>query len=296
MMKQAGWYFVGVVKNSSTMFPKRHLQTMPMSQRGDTATFTATRNGVTMLAHVWNDPGKPGKARKALISTFGTSTPAEPSMRRRKRKRDDGTWEDYFKSVPRSELVKTYFTYAGAIDRHNRVRMDGIRMERTLEFKEWHRRVITSLLGLIATDAFYALRLEQGDDLELEDFMENLAKSMIFNHLPGCPPGQLAEGMELRHRAQSDEEIAGVMLQALDHIETVKSSGGIPMTCKHNINSVTRLPGNENKKKATLTCAVCKIQSANFYCVDCSAGPHKKPVAICGPVTGRQCLSIHCAT
>ena len=296
MMKVAGWYFVGLVKQSSAMYPKRHLQTMQMGQRGNVATFTATRSGVTMLAHVWNDPGKPGKPRKSLISTFGTSTAAEASQRRRKRKRDDGTWEDYFKPVPRSELVKTYFTYAGAIDRHNRVRMDGIRMERTLEFKEWHRRVVTSLLGYVATDAFYGMKLEQGDDLQLDEFMEELAKSMIFNHLPGCPPDQLAEGMELRHREQADKEIADVMLRALDHLDSVNSSGDQAIACKHNISSVTRLPGNENKKKATLTCAVCKIQGANFYCVDCSAGQHTKTVAICGPVTGRQCLSIHCAT
>ncbi len=42
------------------------------TQRGSTV---LVKSGVQMMAHVWNDPGKPGKPRKALISepTCGTT-------------------------------------------------------------------------------------------------------------------------------------------------------------------------------------------------------------------------------
>ena len=64
--------------------------------------------------------------------------------------------------------------------------MDGIRLEQTMEFKQWHLCCLTSLLGFMATDAFYAMQLEQGP-IELDEFMESLTKSLIFNMYPGRP-------------------------------------------------------------------------------------------------------------
>jgi hypothetical protein len=42
-------------------------------------------------------------------------------------------------------LVKWYFDHAGAIDRHNRKRMDGWRLELTHEFKVWWKRINVAL-------------------------------------------------------------------------------------------------------------------------------------------------------
>ena len=291
-----GIFFVGLLKTASTMYPKRHLQTMPMAERGDTATFTATKDRVTMIAHVWNDPGKEGKPRKSLISTFGTTLPAEPVRRPRKRKRADGTWEDWFREVKRTELVSTYFTYAGAIDRHNRVRMDGVRMERTLEFKSWHNRVISSVLGIIATDAFYAMRMEQGD-LELDVFMEKLASEMIFNQLPGRPDQDPDRPRRAAAEEPPGDELGSMLLGAINAAERgVSRPEATNQVCHHNILMIKDLPKYKDKSKATLTCVVCKAQTANFYCSDCSRGVHGKIVAVCGLATGKQCTPIHCAT
>jgi hypothetical protein len=298
-LKKHGIYFVGLVKNASKHYPKRHLQTMAMAERGDTATFTATRDRVHMIAHVWNDPGKPGKPRKALISTFGTTLPAEPVERPRKRKHEDGTWENWIRCVKRTELVKTYFTYAGAIDRHNRIRMDGVRMERTLEYKHWHNRVISSILGIIATDAFLAMRHEHpgNADLVLDEFMEKLSSQLIWNKLEGCPDDEPERPRRAAAEASLDSALGMELLGALNNIEQAKSAKGSSVSaCKHNIYSLICLPKYEGKSKATLTCAVCKEQSANFYCHSCSAGPHQKILALCGPTTKKQCMSEHCAT
>ena len=64
--------------------------------------------------------------------------------------------------------------------------MDGIRLELTMEFKQWHLHCLTSLLGFIKTDAFYAMQVEQGS-IELDEFMESLTESLIFNMYPGRP-------------------------------------------------------------------------------------------------------------
>ena len=291
-----GIYFVGLVKTSTSMYPKRHLQTMPMAERGDTATFSATKDRVTMLAHVWNDPGKPGKPRKCLVSTFGTTLDAEPIERPRKRKREDGTWEDWKRSVKCTQLVRTYFKYAGAIDRHNRVRMDGIRMERTLEFKTWWCRVISSILGIIATDAFYAMRIDDAD-LQLDSFMELLASQMIFNTLDGSPLYQMAAQTRSAISEAAAASTSSELMDAIDKLrQAVVATDNSQVTCKHNIHQLRELEKYQGKTKVQLTCAVCKHVSATLYCADCSGGAHQKIVPLCGPATKKQCLSIHCAT
>ena len=295
-LRKHGIYFVGLVKGSSLLYPKRHLQTMPMAERGDTATFTATKDRVTMIAHVWNDPGKPKKPRKALISTFGTTLEADPVERPRKRRREDGTWEDYIKTVKRTKLVKTYFKYAGAIDRHNRVRMDGVRMERTLEFKRWWCRVVSSVLGIIATDAFYAMRM--GDpDLQLDAFMERLASEMIWNTFDGAPFRDGAPQTRSSDEQQESNLIGSALMSAADALrQAIQVTDMSQATCKHKIGQLRDLEKYQGKTKVQLTCAVCRAVSATLYCTNCSGGAHNKLLCLCGPGTKKQCLSIHCAT
>ena len=69
----------GLVKASSKMFLKKHLQTCAMGARGDTKTFTGVKDSVQLMAHVWNNPGKPGKQQKSLVLTCGTTTAGAPA-------------------------------------------------------------------------------------------------------------------------------------------------------------------------------------------------------------------------
>ena len=241
-LKKAGFYFLGNLKGASKLFPKRHLQTMPMQTRGQTATFTAQKDGVGLIAHVWNDPGKPGKKRKTFISTYGTSTSVADAKRPRKRRTGDGTWEQYYLQVPRTQIVKDYMTYAGCIDRHNRVRMDGIRLERTMEFKQWHLRCLTSLLGFVATDAFYAMRLEQGP-LELDEFMESLTESLIFNMYPGRPETTMDLQEQFNPLFQAAEHVANSGVTQPDEVETdVQRRERLMASCQHTILQLRLLP------------------------------------------------------
>jgi len=74
--------------------------------------------------------------------------------------------------------------------------MDCIHMEQVLEFKVWSLQVISSILGIIATDCYYAYSdwYEHDEEVQLDVFMEDLAKEMIWNtlHWQGCPDSQAA--------------------------------------------------------------------------------------------------------
>ena len=158
-----------------------------MAQRCYTKTATVTKDGVKVIAHVWNDPGKEGKPRKALVSTMGTSLSDNPAERPRKCKSEEmGVWETVVKYIKRTRLVRHYFRWTGAIDHHNCKQMDGLRMELTHEFQVWWKRIFTSFLAVVIVDAMACFELEQGEVDQL-DFYEALAKEMIWNKLEGAP-------------------------------------------------------------------------------------------------------------
>ena len=297
---KVGLFFTGIVKTCSKFFPKKWCKEVPMAERGDTMTATATKDGVKIIAHVWNDPGKEGKPRKALVSTMGTTLEADPAVRPRKRKSDlMGVWETVMKSVKRTALVKHYFKWAGAIDRHNRKRMDGLRMELTHEFKVWWKRIFTSFLAVIIVDALAAFVMEQGEVDQLE-FYEELAKEMIWNDLEGVPvkekPRKYGCGVS-RQNWQSGKYL---------RLRPKKAAGGAPadsdadeekpIVCNHHIQPLKSLPAYANAKNARLNCRVCGKNQATLYCVSCLQNPHGQILSLCSPGVSSSCLSLHCQT
>jgi len=111
---------------------------------------------------------------------------AAPAKRPRKMQNPDGTWSDTYRVVPRSKLVEHYFSYAGAINRHNRQRMDSLRIEHTLEFKQWWLRCNTSFIGVVVVDAVNAWNFEQEFLPDAEAYAK-LATELIWNGARGAP-------------------------------------------------------------------------------------------------------------
>ena len=91
-----------------------------------------------------------------------------------------GVWSTVSKFIKRTKLVKHYFDWAGAINLHNRKRMDGLRLELCLEFKVWWKRIITSFLAVIIVNAYCCFYLEHGEMDQLQ-FYNELALEMIHN-------------------------------------------------------------------------------------------------------------------
>ena len=295
-----GLYFTGLVKNSSKFFPKKWCQTVGMTERGETKTAVAVKNGVQMVAHTWNDPGKPGKPRKALISTMGSTVEVDPAQRPRKRKSEAmGVWETVYRLVKRTKLVKHYFTYAGLIDRHNRKRMDGLRLELTHEFKIWWKRVFTSFLGVIIVDALAAFILEQGDIDQLQ-FYEELAAELIWNSWEGAPPRDAprASGRGVSRQQWLGGAGGGRRGPVPEHARIAESflSAVDPERCHHEIQALKKLEQYSEVKDARLNCRVCKKQRATLYCVTCGRNAHNQILALCSPFVSSSCLSLHCQT
>lgn len=154
-----GLYFTGLIKTAHKFFPLKYLQQRAMTSRGETFTLTAERNGVKLHATVWNDPCKPGKPRKYILSTCGSTVTGKACERQRKKvSKISGAMEDVTLVVPRSKVVQHYFTHAGAIDKQNRVRQDGFRMERNVEVKKWR-----SMCGYPCWVSWQRMRLLHGN-------------------------------------------------------------------------------------------------------------------------------------
>mmetsp|Transcript_17542 Transcript_17542/g.42836 ORF Transcript_17542/g.42836 Transcript_17542/m.42836 type:complete len:145 (+) Transcript_17542:565-999(+) len=114
--------------------PKSFLQKVPMETRGESLAVTAVKDGVELIGVAWNEPGKPDKPRKLLVATCGTTLAGEPCCRTRYRNDPEtGETTTFVREVPRCEDVETYTDYCGAIDRFNRDRQDGFRLERMIE-------------------------------------------------------------------------------------------------------------------------------------------------------------------
>ena len=65
-----------------------------------------------------------------------------------------GCTEAYLKYVNRSKLVEEHFDFASVIDINNHVRQGALSLETAWKTQTWSSRVISTLLGIIETDAY----------------------------------------------------------------------------------------------------------------------------------------------
>jgi hypothetical protein len=61
---------------------------------------------------------------------------------------------NYYKEVKRTEVLKTYYEASGKIDEHNRHRQYTLRLEKVWNTRKWQTRILTSMLGTSAVDAY----------------------------------------------------------------------------------------------------------------------------------------------
>ena len=271
-----------------------------MAECGNTVTVTATKDGVKVIAHVWNDPGKEGKPRKALVSTMGTTLPDVPAELLRERKSEEmGVWETVIKYIKRTRLVRHYFRWAGAIDRHNHKRMDGLRMELTHEFSVWWKHIFTLFLTVIIIDAFACFVLEQGEMDQL-DFYEELAKEMIWNKLEGAPAPlakkKYRRGVSCQAWLSGDVCVLWQRKAAAGAPTDSDANDNEPEVCNHEIAPLKSLEQYTEVRNARLNCRVCHKNTATLYCVSCGKNPHGQILALCSPSVSSLCLSLHCQT
>lgn len=283
-----GVYFIGLIKTAHKAFPLKFLKEHKFQARGDTKTLETTRDGVVVYAHSWADPNKPGKPHKHLVSTFGTTLPAEPSLRPRKKfNQQTGDMQDVVLVVPRTHMVAAYFDHAGGIDKSNRTRQDGFRLERAIEVKKWEVRAWMGLWGFVGSDAYHAWKLDGGEGT-LSEFIERLAHELITNKYDeeevaawrdrgtgvkrgGEGEGRRQGGASKKKKSSEGDEVSAVPRYLWHTPVSV-------LTCRRDISQVT--------------CRVCGAKCALLCsrCSDLDSGLH---YGLCNPSTGRDCMAQH---
>lgn len=130
-----------------------------------------------MLAVTWVDQN-----RRYFVLTVGKTTPSDEQVRIHWRKRDR-VLEQESQVVTIPSLMNDYYSCAGMIDRHNRVRQDDLALEKSFEVKEWSMRVNSSLLGMFVTDTYLLYRGGFGSAPRKHglDFFYALAEKLIDN-------------------------------------------------------------------------------------------------------------------
>ena len=194
----AGLLYTGIVKTASKGFPKEELLKHQYSGRGDTLCYSATVDGVNLVACGWKD-----LKVKTLVSTAGNCLPGEESVRHYPTGHLDanGHLEKIEVRVPRPVLVQKYFEVTSAVDNHNKMRQGGLKLEKVFKTKTWWVRSFTTLLGMIEVDAFLAHRyLHNSSSISHETFTRRLVEQLLLlgssnttdHHLRGfdCAPHQ----------------------------------------------------------------------------------------------------------
>eukprot|EP00960_Hanusia_phi_P063826 765588-Hanusia_phi.AAC.2 len=155
-------FFTGLVKQCSSGFPKRYLNEEAwdiMDHRGKTQTVSLKMDidGMNFMiyGHAWNEPGRVNVPRKILISTWNTTEEASPHEKKRVRiNGETRRTEHYTFNVPRTKMIKSYFTSASIIDVHNHLRQDSLGLENAIGTQNWRFRMMCTILGFIEVDAF----------------------------------------------------------------------------------------------------------------------------------------------
>ncbi|KAL5484079.1 hypothetical protein EMCRGX_G020521 [Ephydatia muelleri] len=207
-------YFSGLLKIAHKEFPREFCQEMAFSaqaKRGDTVTIRTEKkvHGVTkyIYGHVWNEPGSEGAPKKIIISTWNHSMSVDDHARKRWHLSETtGESETITRTVPRTQMIKSYFEAACAIDVHNHLRQDGLGMENAIgTSKWWWFRLMYTIFGMIEVDTFKTF-CHFNPHIPVpshRNFIERLVIMLLTNSKSGAPeptPFQL----QLRKRKRND--------------------------------------------------------------------------------------------
>ena len=272
--RKYGLHFTGLVKTATTKFPMKYFNDLEYNEPGDHHVLTATINGHSYIACGWMD-----STRKHFISTHNTTLEGNPHGKRRWREVEseehEGT-EVYFHYTKRPKLVEHYFDSAKIIDVHNHARQSGLSLETAWGTQRWDHRVLSTLLGIIETDAYhmwYSFH-PKGKKWLHADFTEDIAEALLKTSTD-------------TRRLSASSDTSDVDLS---------NAGGLP----HEFRPLKELPqylksvSTNSGHRALRRCSVCS-SLASYFCTICSNVEHGQIVSICGLSSkrGSSCLVRH---
>eukprot|EP00960_Hanusia_phi_P064213 765731-Hanusia_phi.AAC.1 len=194
---QHNTYFTGLLKNCHSGFPTKYLSSTAWQgnePRGATKTvklkITVNDREREVYGHAWNDPGRGGTPKKVLISSWNTTNITDGHLKKRYRvNAETGERSGNTFTLPRTQMVKSYFTAANGIDHNNQLRQGGLAIEDSVRTQDWRFRMLCTVLGIIEVDAFKAWSVANQIELNLPhpEFTDKLAVEMLLNEFDGAP-------------------------------------------------------------------------------------------------------------
>ena len=292
MRKYLNCDFTGIIKTAHALVPKTALENLELyPQRGDSVVMEATVEGVDLYIFGWRD-GKGGKAVKLLLTTCGEAKPGPPHIKTRYRKNSvTERSETYTLEVPRPEAYCLYFDVAQKVDVHNHYRQGLIGVEEVWGTTTWWHRIEATVLGMITTDAYLAIRHfgNYDEDKTIADFVKQLVVQLISKHKTGM--------VEALSGTPPPRQTRSVMSGSPS--TSVSPSTAVCLPTMHIIQSLKLHPKYQNAKRPKLNCVRCywklKLSSSTcaHYCVTCSDDNYIVPVHGPGCAQGYECMVWH---
>jgi Transposase IS4 len=308
-----GLWFTGIVKTAYSKYPLKWMKENvfnAQSARGALATFVTTvtvgTSEMNMYAVGWYEPGRGKKPLKCFVSSCGLDAPTEVYNKKRwKVTQGFSTVTKYVKAVPCCKMIMTYFSANGAVDVHNQTRQGTLAMERNHPVHEWHFRWFCTMLGIICTNTWKAIRYfkPNSETLPFPEFADQLCCELTGY------ADRSTQGHRKRQRSRSSQEQEPVGGVKHGRGAASERDVGPRLPAAHRIRSIMssefvadKMKGPSPLKKGKhveWTCSVCGAH-ASMYCVDCSAQgivakDARKHVAVCGSRSGSDCICYHIA-
>ncbi len=278
--------FVGSVKTCKMGFPMAALETLvgdasvkegrktvvQKKARGTTAVYTATIDGVRMIAV----GVRAARKLSTMIATTGSTDPVDIPAAKLAKSTSEQKSAKIFK-IPR--LVRTYFDSAGCIDQHNQLRQGFLCLEDRMRTKRFHIRMFQSWLGTIVVDAFktfyYKKTCASATILEFtRELLTQLRYGTVFcEYVDPGPQSQPSSSSSLRtcfgslHQVVSSTAYTKIMDHPVRGNCRICNTERVATCCPACSNALLRASGKDslNAKTLFLICDIKDIDADDCY-------------------------------
>ncbi len=189
-----GLRFIGVIKTATTGYPMQYLGRVVLPDGKGSRHGVVTHDdqaGCQLLAFVWVD-----RDRRYFITSCSSLATGETIERRRWRQLDrtpNAEAQRVDLSVQQPKACQVYYSACSQIDRHNRHRQSGLKLELKFRVQNWDDRVNTSIFAMVGpVDAWNMMaHIRGGSNLSTQmrgmqnerRFYESLIEQVIDNTL-----------------------------------------------------------------------------------------------------------------
>lgn len=275
-----GFRFIGVVKTATTKFPMKFLGSVELPERGTSVALTAMHEDdmFRLLAFVYCD-----RDRRYFISTCSNVASGVPIVRRRLRQvlpvESQADPESVTITMNQPAASEIYYKACGMIDRHNRARQATLKLEKKMRTKTWHKRVNTSILGMIIVDSFLLHELCTGGSMTQQEYYRELIQALIENRYTSGVASRLSS---MSKDSPGSDSVAS---------RTGTAGRGLHLTPAKRVADTHDERQNTSRQQR---CRYCKLKTTSV-CSECRDNPDVggKKAGYCHPSTGRFCYETH---